>query len=103
MAIAVRVGLYHLIVVVSSSITNARFPMLTSPKHFTTQRQIWGHTLQAHSHILLTNTELPVVLLWKKKNLTHFIHRSATVLKQIFRVPKFSKKFKKKTVYGPQI
>lgn len=43
------VGLdYHLICVESSSITNSRFPILTSPEYFTTQRQMWGDTLQTY-------------------------------------------------------
>lgn len=40
---------YHLIVFISSSITNTRLSMLTSPKYFTTQRQMWRHILENYA------------------------------------------------------
>lgn len=36
----------HFICVISSSITDTRLSMLTSPKYFTAQRQMWRNTLQ---------------------------------------------------------
>jgi hypothetical protein len=48
---------YHLVRLIPTSISNTRFSMLTSPKYFSTQRHMRGHTLHYEDPIKKNNNE----------------------------------------------